>query len=740
VKTTDGIEHMTETRRRRLVLLARLLSALTVLGVAAGLWLSTLDQQPTDQGLLLAFALFPVVGYLMATRRPDNSLSWVMLGIGVAIGLGGFLGSYGGYAVHGGIGGRTLGLIAVSLNTPMWVPIVGLPVTFLLLLFPDGHLPSPRWRWFARILAVSLVVVYVDIVLAPGKFGDEAEAFANLRNPLGVEWLRPVLQVAIVSLAMLPIGVIGSLVALVQRFRRSSGVERLQLRWLVTAGTIVAVLYTVALLIGFAGSWATSDQPGWMTVLQNVAIFSFGLIPIAIGVSVLRYHLFDIDVVINRALLLGALAVFIAAVYVGVVVGVGALVGSRANPILSAAAAAIVALAFQPARSRAQRFANRLVYGERAAPYEVLSEFSERLGNAYATEELLPRMTRALAGGTGAVRADVWVRIGSELVPESTWPHDAEPLPSIAAVEDDVGEVSASGMREPIRHQGELLGALSIVKRPGESITPTEEKLVRDLAAQAGLVMRNVALTEQLMEHIEQLRASRQRLVNAQDEERRKLERNLHDGAQQQLVALSVKLRLAEALAARDPEKTQAMLADLQTETGQAIEDLRDLARGIYPPLLADKGLVAALEAQARKGPIGTSVSAENVARYPQQVEAAVYFCALEALNNVVKYSGASSAEVRLAQSNGVLTFEVSDDGAGFDTDRTSYGTGLRGMADRIEVIGGVLEVRSAPGRGTSITGRIAADVLPSEPSPAPRKDSGARLKHTGGRSSKREP
>jgi signal transduction histidine kinase len=717
------MEGTTEVRRRRLVLLARLLFALTVLGVAAGLWLSIVDQEPTDQGLLVAFALFPIVGYLMATRRPDNSLSWIMLGIGVAIGVGGFLGSYGSYAVHGGIGGRTFGLIAVSLDAPMLVPVVGLPVTFLLLLFPDGHLPSPRWRWFARILAVSLVVVFLDIVLTPGKFGDEVEAFANVRNPLGIDGLRSVLEVAIVSLAMLPIGVIGSLVALVQRFRRSSGIERLQLRWLVTAATIVAVLYTVALLIGFAGSWATSDQPGWMTVLQNVAVFSFGLIPIAIGVSVLRYHLFDIDVVISRALLFGALAAFIAVVYVAVVVGIGALVGSRADPILSAAAAAIVALAFQPARSRAQRFADRLVYGERAAPYEVLSEFSERLGNAYANEELLPRMTRALAGGTGAVRADAWVRIGDELVPEARWPQDAEPLPAMAATEDDAGEVSASGMREPIRHQGELLGALSIVKRPGESLTPTEEKLVRDLAGQAGLMMRNVALTEQLMDHIEQLRASRERLVNAQDEERRKLERNLHDGAQQQLVALSVKLRLAEALAARDPDKTQEMLADLQIETGRAIEDLRDLARGIYPPLLADKGLVVALEAQARKSTIATSVSTENVARYPQRVEAAVYFCALEALNNVAKYSGASSAEVRLAHSNGDLTLEVSDDGAGFDTDRTSYGTGLRGMADRIEVIGGMLEIRSAPGKGTSITGRIPSDVLASEPLVAPQED-----------------
>ncbi len=718
VERTDSLEHMTAARRERLVLLARIISGLTVLGIVVGLWLSTIDKEPTDTGFVVGFTLFPIVGYLMATRRPENSLGWLMVGIGAAIGLGSFLQSYAGYAVHGAIGGRHLGLIAESLNSPLWVPVVGLPATFLLLLFPDGHLPSPRWRWFARILAASLALIWLTIVLSPGKFGDEAGTFANYRNPLGVEALRPLLTVTAVSIAMLPIGVIGSLVALVRRYRRSTGIERLQLRWLVTAATFVAVMYTLALLIGAAGSWSASTQPGWMTVLQNVAIFSFGLIPIAIGVSVLRYHLFDIDLVINRALLFGALAVFITVVYVAIVVGIGAIVGSRADPILSAAAAAIVALAFQPARTRARRLADRLVYGKRAAPYEVLSEFSERLGNAYANEELLPRMARALAGGTGATRADVWVRIGDQLVPEGTWPQDAEPLPPMTASEDDDGDVSANEMREPIRHQGELLGALSIVKRPGESITPTEEKLVRDLAGQAGLVMRNVALTEQLMDHIEQLRASRQRLVSAQDEERRKLERNLHDGAQQQLVALSVKLRLAEGFVDRDPEKTKSMLADLQSATGQAIDDLRDLARGIYPPLLADKGLVAALEAQARKGSIATAVAAENVERYPQQVEAAVYFCALEALNNVAKYSGASRAEVRLAQSNGDLTFEVSDDGAGFDMERTSYGTGLRGMADRVEAIGGTLEIHSTPGGGTSVAGRIPTAAMPELPGP----------------------
>jgi GAF domain-containing protein len=328
---------------------------------------------------------------------------------------------------------------------------------------------------------------------------------------------------------LIPIGIVASLVSLVQRFRRSTGIERFQLRWLVTAAATVAVLYSIVLPIGLARGWSEIDTPGWVLVLETVTIASFALIPVAIGVSVLRYRLFEIDVVINRALLFAALAVFITGVYVAIVVGVGALVGSQASPVLSAAAAAVVALVFQPARRRAQRFADRLVYGKRATPYEVLSEFSDRLGFAYAADELLPRMARALADGTGAARGDVWVRIGDDLRSEATWPEGEERTSPIPVAANTEGSVTASSMLEPVRHQGELLRALSIKKRPGESITPTEEKLVRDLAAQARLVMRNARL-------IEELRTSRQRLVAAEDEERR-LERNIHDGAQQQLVA-----------------------------------------------------------------------------------------------------------------------------------------------------------------------------------------------------------
>jgi signal transduction histidine kinase len=195
--------------------------------------------------------------------------------------------------------------------------------------------------------------------------------------------------------------------------------------------------------------------------------------------------------------------------------------------------------------------------------------------------------------------------------------------------------------------------------------------------------------------------------VAAQDEERRKIERNLHDGAQQQLVALAVKLRLTEQLAERDPAKAKEMLAALQTDTTEALEDLRDLARGIYPPLLADKGLAAALEAQARKSAVPTSVESTDLGRYAPEVEATIYFCTLEALQNVAKYAAATRARVRLDRKDGHVTFEIEDDGGGFDTRTTGYGTGLRGMADRLDAIGGSLDVRSTPGHGTTIAGRV---------------------------------
>ena len=216
-------------------------------------------------------------------------------------------------------------------------------------------------------------------------------------------------------------------------------------------------------------------------------------------------------------------------------------------------------------------------------------------------------------------------------------------------------------------------------------------------------MLRNVLL-------IEELRSSRRRLVAAQDDERRKIERNLHDGAQQQLVALAVQLKLARSMVVRDPAKAGALLYRLQGAATDALDDLRDLARGIYPPLLADKGLTTALEAQARKAIVPVTVEADGLGRFPADVESAVYFSCLEALQNIGKYADANTATIRLSNGSGELRFEVRDDGRGFDPSTTTYGTGLQGIADRLAALGGELVVTSAPGDGTAVAGRLPLD------------------------------
>jgi len=232
-------------------------------------------------------------------------------------------------------------------------------------------------------------------------------------------------------------------------------------------------------------------------------------------------------------------------------------------------------------------------------------------------------------------------------------------------------------------------------------------KLIDDLAHQAGLVLKNMGLSADLRARLEELRASRQRLVSAQDVERRRLERNLHDGAQQHLVALKVKLGLAEMLLGRDPEKAAATLKQLKDEADEALETLRDLARGIYPPLLADKGLVVALESQARKATVPMRVEAEGVQRYAQGVEATVYFCVPEALQNVQKYAGASHGVVRLREDVEQLLVEITDDGRGFDVTTALRGAGLTNMEDRLDALGGSLQIESIPRVGTTLRATV---------------------------------
>jgi len=709
---------MTPKRASRL---AWVLFGAVVLELALGIILEILLAQETDKagltlgeiGFLLSFILFPFIGVLLASRRPDNALGWLMLAIGIFA----FepISGYGEYAIATG---RPGGALAVAISAWTWVPTVGLAGTFLLLLFPDGHLPSPRWRWFAWVIAIGMGLVALAVTLGSETLVDNG--YPKIANPLYMPGVKPVVDVLIVSIAVIPLGVLGSALSLVVRFRRADPTERLQIRWLASAAAVVAVVFAitmVASLIGSSVGWA--EEGNWLGALQTIAILLFALLPIAIGVSVLKYRLYDIDVVIRKAVVAGAIAVFFTAVYVAIVGGVGALVQSHSTAVLSFIAAAIVAALFQPVMRRAGRLADRIVYGKRATPYEVLSEFSERVGETFAAEDVLPRMARVVAEGVGARSSRVWVERTGRLQVAASWPAETE-IPVPVALEDAVlPSLPDADVAFPVEHQGELLGALAVAMPPTDPIDEPKAKLVADLAAQAGLVLRNVRLTGELQARLEELRAAQKRLVAAQDEARRRLERNIHDGAQQRLVALSVKLRLAQSLVARDPAETGLMLEQLQTETTETLEDLRDLARGIYPPLLADKGLVAALEAQARRSVVPVELHPDGAGRYPQEVEAAVYFSVLEALQNVSKYANADRADVRLAESAGALMFEVEDDGDGFDAETARRGTGLQGIADRLAALDGTVDVRSTPGAGTTVAGRIPLGAGEREAAPS---------------------
>jgi len=309
-------------------------------------------------------------------------------------------------------------------------------------------------------------------------------------------------------------------------------------------------------------------------------------------------------------------------------------------------------------------------------------------------------MAHVLGEAVGADDATVWLRVEGTDRAVASWSRTG------------AGPHHPDVYRADVIHRGESLGALSVAMPANDPMTPAKARLVDDLAGQTGLVLSNARLTEALRARLEDLRAAQKRLVAAQDHERRRLERNIHDGAQQQLVALQVRQRLAEQLIEGDPAGAKRLLADLQTDTANALEDLRDLARGIYPPLLADKGLAAALGAQARKSALPATVDTDGLERFPQEVEAAAYFSCLEAMQNAAKYAEASLVSIRLWQANGSLLFEIADDGAGFDPASTGYGTGLQGIADRLGALDGVLTVVSAPGQGTRITGSLPVDTV----------------------------
>src|SRR3989442_2625632 len=643
--------------------------------------------QPNSSSLAGGITVLSVstVGALIAVRRPANLVGWLLLSIGLTGCLIDFPRLYAGIAlyIYPGLPGALWLYWATQVS---WLILFGQLLVILPLIFPDGRLMSRRWLWPVGLFGI-VVVVGVIASFDPA-------ATAPLPNPAGIRALSGTLNL----LNGLPFTLLffascfAALASLVVRYRRGGPQERQQVKWLVVAVALVLVALAVQILFP-----AVQNAP-----LLPLAASS---LPIAIGIAVLRYRLYDIDVIINKALVYGGLAAVISAVYVLVVINIGALIGGSQRLGLWLLARAFIALASQPLRQRPQRLANRLVYGRRATPYEALSQFSEHLSETYSHEDILDRMSRILAQGTGAERAEVWVRSGTRLVLASASPPSTEPVTPVAMQNGTLPPMPRDTV-VAVSHQGELLGALAVNKKRGENLNAVEQKLIGDLAGQAGLVLKNVGLNRELLARLDDLRASRQRLVTAQDEERRRLERNLHDGAQQHLVALKIKVGLAEA-AAEPESKARPILARLKHDADEALDNLRELARGIYPPLLASDGLQAALASHIRRLAIPVNLWVDDVPRQPREVEGAVYFCCLEALQNVVKSAEASAVDLHISTDKSMLTFRVEDNGKGFDPATAIRGSGLQNIRDRLEALGGSLEVRSAPGHGTTVVGTV---------------------------------
>ncbi len=632
-----------------------------------------------------------LTGWLLVGLRAGNRLGHVLTVSGCALILE--------FAL------RELALVGLDGPDPVWAraavwlslvcDVVWFPlgVVLLLLLFPDGRPVSPRWRLLVRLVLVLAAARVALRALAEGPLTAESHdievTWAGVADTSGPTGLLDLLAILTIPVAI---------ASLVVRFRRADPGGRQRLKPLAVAGLVVATGLLVQLVPGL--------RPA------GVAVFVAGItvaVPLALAVGALRYRVWDLDPVVVGTLVYTGLAALVTGAYIVVVVVVSEVAGDRvATPDLlpSVVATAVVAVLFGPAKQQLERVARRLVYGVRSDPYAVLTALPHQLVDAAAVADVLPRTAQTIAAGLGVPAARVRCRLEDGTHLES-W----APVPSVADAADLVVL--------PVRHAGSEVGDVAVLVSPDRPLGAGDQRLLGDLAAQAGPALRAVALDAALRGRLdliesqaEELRESRQRIVEAQVGERRRLERDIHDGAQQQLVGLAVLIRQAEELVGDDADgAARTRLVEAGDHLGRCIDGLRELARGIYPPLLTARGVAAALRAQVRTAANDVDVvstPAFDADRLPAGLEVAAYFCCLEAIQNAAKHAPGASVVVRLDRDADGLAFEVADDGPGFDPDLTGPdGSGVLGMRDRVAAVGGTLLVESSPGRGTTVRGRI---------------------------------
>ena len=565
----------------------------------------------------------------------------------------------------------------------LWVPVPVLATTMLLLVFPDGHLPHGRWRW-AAWLAVGgglLLMIAHAIVAWPAT----AVPISSTEVPVGD---HPV------SAALVMIGGLGVLAAaltgvatLVGRWRRATGEQRRPFRAVGAAAIVLALVGTL--------TWP------WQPVWRPAVLVAFVGVLVTYALAAARYRIHDLDPVLGRAAVAAVLAAGVTGVYLAIVVGIGGLVGrgTEVRPLPLVAVGA-VALLIEPARRQARRLVDRLLYGRDTDRAEVLSQLAEAASTATDADEVLDRVCDLLMRSTGARRVEVWLH-----------GDDADHLAAAAGPVEDSAPILAIA----VVHQDERLGEVRLRARHPADLAADAEQLARDVTRSLGVFLRTARLTAELRDHVTELRRSRHRLVEVHHEARRQLERDLHDGAQAQLIALRLRLGAVQALATSDGNGALSQeLENAATQLDGAVASLRDLARGLYSPLLEQAGVAAALRATARGLPLPVSVRDAGLGRYQRAIEAAVYFCCLEALQNASRHAHASHIIVALGEESGTVRFEVADDGVGFDPERHPAGAGLVNIGDRLAAVGGQLRIDSTPGSGTRISGEVPAHAAVS--------------------------
>jgi signal transduction histidine kinase len=420
--------------------------------------------------------------------------------------------------------------------------------------------------------------------------------------------------------------------------------------------------------------------------------------PLSIGIAIMRYRLWDIDILINRTLVYGTLTTFVILLYALIVGSMSALLDVTGNPLVSLVATGVVAVLFQPLRERLQRAANRLLYGDRDEPYRVLSNLGQRLGQAATPEALLPNLVETIAQALKVPYAAVALKQGDELKTAASY-----------------GRPGGDLVRLPLVYQGEAVGELALARRaPGESFSKGDMTLLQSIAHEAGMAAHAVRLTADLQH-------SRERLVTAREEERRRLRRDLHDGLGPVLGALTLKLDAARNLLATDPEAVDRLLLDLKAQSQGAVADIRRLVYELRPPALDDLGLAPALRQYANQisSMNGIPVTVEMPETLPPlsaAVEVAAYRIVQEGLNNVVRHAKASNCLVRIAI-NGSLEIEITDDGVGLLPDRQA-GIGLISMRERAEELGGTFLAGAGPEGGTRIYARLPLTAPVEQPVP----------------------